>query len=112
MNEILRGQVYWVNLNPTQGAEIKKIRPCVVISIDPVNKARHTVVVIPISSSAQVRLPMTIPVMCGDQKSAVVIDQIRTVDKSRLQDKVCELSSKEMLAVERALQIVLGLSKL
>lgn len=111
MEMIHRGSVHWINLEPAQGAEIKKTRPCVVVSIDPINRARHTAVVIPLSSSAQPRPPLTIPVMCDNRPSVAVIDQIRTVDKSRFSGKMCDVSEREMQAIDSALLIVLGLGK-
>jgi len=45
-----RGDIYWVNLEPTQGAEIRKKRPCVIVGATPINRARHTVVVVPLST--------------------------------------------------------------
>ena len=47
-----RGDIYWVDLNPTTGSEINKQRPCVLVGATPINQARHTVVVVPLSTSA------------------------------------------------------------
>ena len=77
-----RGDVYWVNLDPTVGAEIRKQRPCVLIGATPISMARRTVVVIPLSTSAKARPPLTIAVKCLGQTSTAVCDQIRAVDKS------------------------------
>jgi len=57
-----RGDVYWVDLDPTKGSEINKLRPCVIISANPINKARRTVIVIPLSTSAQPRPPLVVKV--------------------------------------------------
>ena len=74
--EITRGTVYWADLNPTKGAEIRKKRPCVVIGVDPINQARRTVVVIPLCSSGNEHPPLAIAVQCMDKKAIAVIDQI------------------------------------
>jgi mRNA interferase MazF len=79
-----RGDIFWVDLNPTKGSEINKQRPCVLVGATPINQARHTVVVIPLSSSPNVRPPLTIPVICLNKKVVAVCDQIRAVDKNRL----------------------------
>ena len=104
-----RGDIYWVNLDPTQGAEIKKLRPCVIVSAKPINLARHTVVVIPLSSSATARPPLVVAV-CGLTKASfAVCDQIRAVDKSRLVKKDGQLSLKDLSELENSLRCILAL---
>ena len=60
---IKRGDVWWVSLDPTQGSEIKKTRPCIVLSHDTVNALRKTVVVVSFSSAAKPHPPITVAVM-------------------------------------------------
>ena len=91
-----RGDVYWVDLNPTIDSEINKLRPCVLIGATPINRARHTVIVVPLSSSAKARPPITISVSCLNKQVTAVCDQIRTIDKSRLKNQVGALSEKDM----------------
>ena len=107
--QIKRGSVYWVDLDPTRGSEIKKERPCVVLGVDPINEARKTVVIIPLSKSAASRPPLVVSVTCGKEKAVAVIDQIRAVDKSRLTNKICDLTYDEMQAIEDGARVVLGL---
>ncbi len=106
-----RGEIYWVNLNPTIGSEIKKKRPCVLIGATPINKARRTVVVIPLSSAGEPkpRPPLTIGVECLGKKGVAVCDQIRAVDKSRLLDKIGELEKEKLAELENGLRQVLCL---
>jgi mRNA interferase MazF len=104
-----RGDVYWVNLNPTTGSEINKQRPCVLISATPINQARHTVVVIPLSTAAKARPPITISVSCLGKKVTAVCDQIRTVDKGRLKKSAGSLSEEDLAALEKGLRQVLCL---
>lgn len=104
-----RGDVYWVNLNPTKGSEINKLRPCVLVSATPINKVRRTVVVVPLSTSAKAIPPITISVSCLDKQVTAVCDQIRTVDKSRLTKPVGKLSSKDLEALDDGLRQVLVL---
>jgi len=62
--KILRGEIWWVNLDPTQGSEIEKTRPCLVLSHDTLNRLRRTVVVVPLSSAAKPHPPISVPVTC------------------------------------------------
>jgi len=104
-----RGDIYWVDLNPTKGSEINKKRPCVIVGATPINKARHTVVVVPLSTSAKARPPLTIAVSCLKKQVTAVCDQIRSVDKSRLIDFADQLSTKDLHALEDGLRQVLVL---
>ncbi|NOY70040.1 MAG: type II toxin-antitoxin system PemK/MazF family toxin [Deltaproteobacteria bacterium] len=104
-----RGSIYWVNLDPTQGPEIRKIRPCVLVGATPVNKARRTVVVIPLSSGGKPRPPLAIAVFALGKSSIAVCDQIRTVDKSRLVKEAGELSDEDMKRIEDGLKKILML---
>jgi mRNA interferase MazF len=104
-----RGDIYWVNLDPTTGSEIKKQRPCVLVGATPINRARRTVVVVPLSSDGQPRPPLTIKVECLGKESIAVCDQIRAVDKSRLLNRIGQLSREELLQLEDGLRQVLVL---
>ena len=104
-----RGDVYWVDLNPTKGSEINKLRPCVLVGATSINKARHTVVVVPLSTSAKARPPITILVSCLDKQVVAICDQIRTIDKSRIRKQVGALSEKDMNALDEWLRQVLCL---
>jgi mRNA interferase MazF len=77
-----RGDLFWVNLDPTIGSEIRKKRPCVLVGANPINKARRTVVVVPLSTAADARPPLTIQVEAFGRRAIAVCDQIRAVDKS------------------------------
>ncbi len=104
-----RGEIYWVDLNPTQGSEINKLRPCVLVGATPINQARHTVVVVPLSTAAKARPPITILVSCLGKQVTAVCDQIRTVDKSRLRNSAGRLSIKDLCALDEGLRQVLAL---
>ena len=104
-----RGDIYWVDLNPTKGSEINKLRPCVLVGATPINQARHTVVVVPLSSSTQARPPITIAVSCLQKQVIAVCDQIRTVDKSRLKNPAGQLSEEDLNALDDGLRQVLCL---
>lgn len=104
-----RGDVYWVDLEPTKGSEINKKRPCVLVGATPINKARNTVVVVPLSTSATPRPPIVIPVQCLGKSVSAICDQIRTVDKSRIKKIADQLSSKDLEALDDGLRQVLSL---
>ena len=88
--QVLRGEVYWVNLDPAVGSEIRKTRPALVVSPDDMNAALPRVIVAPITSKGQ---PLGCrPELVFDGKPArVLLDQIRCVDKARLTRKMGEL---------------------
>ena len=90
--QVRRGDVYWVNLDPTVGTEIKKTRPALVVSPDDMNAALPRVIVAPITSKGQ-------PLGCrpelefNGRPARVLLDQIRCVDKARLAGKLGEIDS-------------------
>lgn len=105
-----RGDIYWVNLDPTRGSEINKLRPCVIVSATPINKARRTVVIAPLSTSAKPKPPLVIPIHCLDKAAVIVCDQIRAIDKSRLVKFSNEtISNKDLQTLEDSLRQVLSL---
>jgi len=98
-----------VNLDPTVGSEIRKKRPCVIIGATPINKARRTVIVLPLSSSGNPKPPIAVEVECLGRKVIAVIDQIRAIDKSRLLEQAGSISKTDLENIEKALRVVLGL---
>lgn len=109
---IERGDVYWVELDPTRGAEIAKTRPCFVMSATEINQHRKTVVVIPLTTTtAPATPPLLIAMPSAGASSKARIEHIRAVDKSRLQRKLGRLSAQDMHAVEEAVRRVLRLPK-
>ena len=104
-----RGEIWWVNLDPTVGSEINKTRPCLVIGASVVNEHRRTVVVIPLSSSPQEAPPLLVKVTCGGKPAMAVIDQVRAVAKERLTNLMDRCSAKDLGSVEAALREVLEL---
>jgi len=96
-------QVVVVNLDPTQGSEIRKTRPCVIISPDEMNKHLKTVVIAPITSASK-NYPTRIEVKVMGKRGWVVIDQVRTIDKSRIIKRGKLLSKAEIKAVKEVLR--------
>ena len=100
---VKRGDIWLVNLDPTVGSEIKKSRPCVVISPPELNEHLRTVIVAPMTSKG-FAAPFRIPVTHAGTKGLVVLDQLRTVDKTRLVKKMGSVSSKTLNATLTTLQ--------
>lgn len=107
-----RGQIYRVDLEPTRGSEQQgTARPCVILSIDPLNKKLRTIGVIPLSSSAVALPPVVVAVpSAGLENSVALIHQFRTVDKARAVKKLGEVSTVDMRAIEEAMRQVYGLN--
>ena len=84
---VKRGEVYWVNLDPTIGTEIKKTRPALVISPDDMNQALPRVIVAPITSKGQ-PLGFRPEIRLQGRRGRVLLDQVRCVDKVRLAGKI------------------------
>ena len=83
VTHVQRYEVYLVDLDPTQGSEIQKTRPCIVISPDEMNRHIRTVIIAPMTSTRR-SYPTRVDLTFQRKKGQVVLDQIRTVDKSRL----------------------------
>lgn len=112
---IKRGEIYWVNLDPTIGAEIQKTRPAVVVSNDLNNIHAQTVTVLPLSTSVEKIYPFEVmlePGVFGNKEAGKVkANQIRTVDKRRLERLVGFLPKTLMDRVEQAMRLHLGLQQ-
>ena len=109
MTPILRGDVWWVSLDPTQGAEIQKTRPCLVLTSDVLNRFRQTVVVVPFSISARAHPPISVAVTCQGKPVVAIIDQIRAASRYRLKSKIETASPATLRAVSKALEEILEL---
>lgn len=101
--EIKRFQVYLVNLDPTVGHEIKKTRPCLIISPNEMNRHIGTVIVAPMTTKGR-SYPTRVQCSSLDKKGQVVLDQIRTVDKRRLIEKLGTINSKAQNSILNVLQ--------
>lgn len=95
--------IFIVNLNPTIGSEIKKTRPCVIISPDEMNKHLATVVIAPVTSQSK-NYPTRVKIHLEGNENWAVIDQIRTIDKSRLTKKISQLYPKEIALVKKVIK--------
>jgi len=98
-----RFDVYLINLDPTVGSEIKKIRPCLIISPDEMNHHIRTVIVAPMTTAGK-EYPTRISCTFKKKKVQIVTDQIRTIDKSRLIKRLGTIDPNTQLEVIAVLQ--------
>jgi mRNA interferase MazF len=98
-----RFDVYLINLDPTVGSEIQKTRPCVIISPDEMNRHIRTVIVAPMTTTGK-EYPTRITCEFKKKKGHIVLDQIRTIDKTRLIKNLGALDSETQLKVISVLQ--------
>ena len=99
--------VFWVDLNPTKGAEISKIRPCVVISPPEMNAHLRTIILAPVTSRGRDNYPTRVKIAIGEVAGWIVLDQIRAVDKTRLCKKVGHLSDENVAAIKNIIKEML-----
>jgi mRNA interferase MazF len=97
--EIKQYEIFLVNLEPTLGSEIRKTRPCVVISPDEMNKHLRTVVIAPMTTSSK-NYPTRVEIKHDSKLGWVVLDQVRTVDKQRIIKNLGKLSKPEVKEVK------------
>lgn len=102
---VKRGEIWLVNLDPTVGSEIKKSRPCVVVSPAELNDHLRTVIVAPMTSKG-FAAPFRVAVTHGGTKGLILLDQVRTVDKVRLAKRLGAVSTKTLSAALSTLQEV------
>jgi len=100
---VKRGEVWLVNLDPTIGSEIKKSRPCVIVSPAELNDNLRAVIVAPMTSKG-FAAPFRVPVTHAGTKGLILLDQIRTVDKRRVAKRLGAISAKTLAATLAILQ--------
>jgi mRNA interferase MazF len=97
---------YWVDLNPTQGSEINKIRPCVVISPIEMNLHLRTIIIAPISAG-KAGYPTRAKIEINNINGWIVLDQIRAIDKTRLRNKIGDLDASNILNIKNIIKEML-----
>ena len=101
--ELTQYSIVLVNLDPTIGSEIKKTRPCVIISPDEMNKYLRTVVIAPMTTSSR-NYPTRVEIKHDNKTGWIILDQIRTIDKLRIIKELGKLSRPEIKEVKSILR--------
>jgi mRNA interferase MazF len=103
-----RYEIYFADLNPTVGSEIKKVRPVVIISQNEMNRNLDTVVVCPLTSSLHPQWRSRIQIVCAGKDAEIAVDQIRTISKRRLKEKLDVLSEDVAVRLRRLITEMYG----
>ena len=104
-----RGSVWWTQFGPAVGGEIRKTRPAIVISNNPANRTSNRVQVVPVTSKIGKVQPYHAVVTISGKQGKALANQITTVSKLRIGQKICEITSQEIADVEKALKVQLRL---
>lgn len=108
---MFRGEVWWVDFDPSLGGEIQKVRPAVIISNDSSNRNLNRVQVVPITSNVDRVYPCEALIVLNGERRKAMADQIATVSKIRLRTKLGSISETDMHLVETAIAVQLSLAR-
>jgi len=98
--------IFWVDLNPTIGHEIKKVRPCIILSPDEMNLNIDTIIIAPMTTKSR-NYPTRVKINFEKKTGWIVLDQIRTIDRIRLKEKAGQLKETEISKVKEILKEML-----
>jgi mRNA interferase MazF len=105
-----RGDVFWVNLDPTIGTEVKKTRPAVILSNNAQNRVGQRVLAAPVTSNVSRVYSFEALITVAGEPAKAMLDQVRCLDQSRLGRHIGTISEEEMQAVEKALRVAFDLA--
>jgi len=104
-----KGEIWWINFDPSIGGEIKKTRPAVVISNNVANKALNRIQVIPLTSAVKNVYPAECLITIQSKRSKAMADQLTTISKLRLSTRIGTVTAHEMDEIERVIRLQLGM---
>lgn len=106
MDALRQYEVVWVNLDPTIGSEMKKIRPCVILSPDEMNRYLKTIIIAPMTTTSK-PYPTRVAVDLEDVSGWIALDQIRTLDRTRVFRKAAILDLATVAMIKRVIREML-----
>lgn len=105
-----RGEIYWVEFDPSVGKETQKTRPGLIVSNDIGNEVSDLVMIAPITSKMDRLYPVEVKITLNGKQGKIMLNQCKSIDKSRLKDKMGSVDFDTMKSVEEAIKIVFALS--
>ena len=105
-----RGEIFWVELDPTLGRETKKTRPALIVSNDVGNEFSNVIMIAPITSKVENVYPFEVKISLKDKSAKIMLNQCRAIDKSRIKGKMDSVDSKTMKEVVEAIKIVFAIN--
>ncbi len=106
--DIKRYDIYFADLDPTLGREIKKVRPVVVVSRDEMNQYLETIVICPLTSKLHPRWRTRLQIKCAQKDAEIAVDQIRTISKQRLKNRIDRLSETKTAQLRKLITDMYG----